>query len=114
MVLTKPTLLIDPKKCKENISYMAQKASNKGLSFRPHFKTHQSAAIGQWFFDEGVRKITVSSVDMAKYFAAQNWNDILIAFPLNFNELEEINTLAEKIDLHLTLENEEGLEFLKK
>ncbi len=76
---------------------MAQKAKAHNLIFRPHFKTHQSAEIGNWFKDEGVNKITVSSVQMAEYFAESGWKDILIAFPVNIRETEQINRLASKI-----------------
>jgi D-serine deaminase-like pyridoxal phosphate-dependent protein len=114
MHLTKPTLLIDPKKCKDNIWFMKKKAEDNNISFRPHFKTHQSIAIGKWFKEAGINKITVSSVDMAKYFANEGWEDILIAFPLNINELDEVNSLAKKINLSLTLENFEGLKALEK
>ena len=47
---------------------MARKAKDNGLIFRPHFKTHQSIEIGEWFRESGVNKITVSSLTMANYF----------------------------------------------
>ena len=40
-------------------------AASGKLSFRPHFKTHQSAEIGSWFRDFGVTRITVSSRESA-------------------------------------------------
>src|SRR6056297_3145541 len=99
-----PTLLLDSTKCKQNISNMVQKANEHKVAFRPHFKTHQSLEIGQWFKEKGVEKITVSSVSMAQYFA-QDWDDILIAFPVNIREIDEINQLAEKKKLHLLVES---------
>ena len=74
-----------------------------GLDFRPHFKTHQSAYIGQWIKDKGIEKCTVSSVKMAEYFAAHNWEDILIAFPVNIREASAINGLAESINLQILI-----------
>ena len=93
---------------------MAKKAKMNNLIFRPHFKTHQSAEIGNWFREEGVKKITVSSVQMAKYFAEEGWEDILIAFPVNILEIEKINQLASKIKLSLLIESKDSAEFLKK
>jgi len=93
---------------------MAQKAAEHSLSFRPHFKTHQSARIGGWFRAEGVDKITVSSVTMAEYFAKSGWNDILIAFPLNHPEIQQINKLAGKINLSVTIEALETIDYLNK
>jgi D-serine deaminase-like pyridoxal phosphate-dependent protein len=67
--ITKPTLIIDEAQVKANIQKMVKKCILNNIRFRPHFKTHQSIRIGKWFRKEGVRKITVSSVDMARYFA---------------------------------------------
>jgi D-serine deaminase-like pyridoxal phosphate-dependent protein len=74
-MITKPTLLIDKKKCKRNIEMMFLKAKINNVVFRPHFKTHQSLDIGQWFKELGVDKITVSSLEMAQYFSSE-WKDI--------------------------------------
>jgi D-serine deaminase-like pyridoxal phosphate-dependent protein len=82
------------------------------VAFRPHVKTHQSLAVARWLKEEGVAKITVSSLKMAAYFA-QEWYDITVAFPTNILEIETINTLASKIQLNLCVENVEVLEFLK-
>ena len=110
-MIIKPTLFIDEKKCRENINNMFSKVKTNKLEFRPHFKTHQSLEIGSWFKEVGVTKITVSSLSMAEYFSTQ-WNDITIAFPTNILEIETINTLAKKITLNLSIENEERILFL--
>jgi D-serine deaminase-like pyridoxal phosphate-dependent protein len=68
-------------------------AQKHSLAFRPHFKTHQSLELGNWFKDYGVTQITVSSLEMAEYFATQ-WNDITVAFPVNVLEINRINSLA--------------------
>ncbi len=91
---------------------MTQKAKESNVTFRSHFKTHQSAEIGDWFRDEGVTKITVSSLTMAEYFANAGWKDILVAFPVNILEIERIIALAPNIGLTLLLEAEEPLNFL--
>lgn len=105
MDITKPTLFVDLDRCRANIRRMAEKARKNKLVFRPHFKTHQSAAIGELFRAEGVEQITVSSISMAKYFAAAGWNDITVAFPTNVWEIEDIKELASKIKLNLTIES---------
>jgi D-serine deaminase-like pyridoxal phosphate-dependent protein len=53
----------------------------------------------------GVKAITVSSLDMAEYFAAAGWNDILIAFSLNLRQIDRIRALAQKIHLEVLVEN---------
>lgn len=109
-----PTLILDKKKCIANIERMALKAKAHQVKFRPHFKTHASAEIGNWYRDFGVTGITVSSVRMAGYFAQNGWDDITIAFPVNLREIGEINELAGKIKLNLLVESLDTIEFLMK
>ncbi|MCK7478155.1 MAG: alanine racemase [Candidatus Moduliflexus flocculans] len=109
MNFTKPALVLDEGRVRRNIERMAAKADGLGLRFRPHFKTHQSRSIGRIFRERGVEAITVSSVDMAAYFAADGWRDILIAFPLNILELAEIRRLAARVRLGLLVESTDGL-----
>jgi D-serine deaminase-like pyridoxal phosphate-dependent protein len=110
--ITQPTLLLDEARCLANIQRMVEKAKHNGVRFRPHFKTHQSAVIGEWFRPHGVTTITVSSVGMAQYFATHGWDDIAIAFPINLRQMEEINTLAATIHLELLAESSESIRFL--
>ena len=112
--ITKPTLLLDKDRAQRNIDSMVAKARNSAVALRPHFKTHQSAVIGEWFHERGVRAITVSSVDMAIYFAENGWNDITLAFPVNLRQIEAINRLAKKIKLNLLLESVETASRLDK
>ncbi|PWJ42155.1 alanine racemase [Sediminitomix flava] len=103
--ITSPTLLLDKKKCLRNIEDMTDKAFLNKIALRPHFKTHQSKEIGNWFRDFGVKAITVSSLKMAEYFAEDGWNDITVAFPTNILEINTINKLAQKIQLNLLVED---------
>ena len=75
---TKPTLFVNKQIALRNIQRMAAKAKQSNVRFRPHFKTHQSVDIGEWFRKFCVTAITVSSVEMAAYFAANGWADITI------------------------------------
>jgi len=68
-----PTFLINEAVAKKNIQVMVHKAKLNQIRFRPHFKTHQSAKIGNWYLDAGVRCIQASSVTMANYFAGAGW-----------------------------------------
>ena len=85
-----PTLILNEEQAKKNLMVMGKKASTQNIRFRPHFKTHQSAQIGEWFRDAGVTQITVSSAAMAEYFIENGWKDILIAFPVNIREIGKI------------------------
>ena len=109
-----PTLLLDKKICLSNIERMARKARDKNLSFRPHFKTHQSAEIGSWYREYAVSDITVSSFRMAAYFAKAGWKDILVAFPFNPNDLFQLNALSESAKVSILLDQYDTLPFLQK
>jgi D-serine deaminase-like pyridoxal phosphate-dependent protein len=111
--IVKPTLLLDKNRVLNNIEKMAGKAKASRVRFRPHFKTHQSAEIGNWFKDYGVHAITVSSLDMALYFAENGWSDITVAFLVNMLEIDKINKLAADIKLNLLIDSEEVLSALK-
>ncbi|MCF8296056.1 MAG: alanine racemase [Saprospiraceae bacterium] len=113
MEILRPTLLLNKQKCIANISAMAKKAKKHQLNFRPHFKTHQSAEVGQWYKDFGVNSITVSSVKMAEFFSKHGWNDITIAFPVNVREIMQINRLAEKVKLNILVTNIKALQYIK-
>lgn len=93
---------------------MAEKVSKSGVCFRPHFKTHQSAEIGEWFRHLGVEAITVSSVQMAVYFSQNGWKDVTIAFPVNRLEISEINELCRTVALGLLVESEDTVAFLQR
>ena len=112
--IERPTLLLDRERVLRNISRMVEKARASGVSLRPHFKTHQSATVGEWFRSAGVDRITVSSVDMAIYFAAHGWTDITIAFPVNVRQIHRINELASRIQLGLLVESLETVETLNE
>lgn len=114
MNIQKPTALLNPTIARRNIQRMVEKANQSGVRFRPHFKTHQSAEVGAWFREAGVSAITVSSVDMALYFAENGWHDITIAFPVNWLQIESINQLAAKMTLNLLVESVETVEFLQQ
>jgi len=109
-----PTLLLNETIARSNLRKMAAKAAKQSIRFRPHFKTHQSAAIADWFRGFGVEAITVSSVRMAQYFARNGWKDILIAFPVNLRELADIDNLAGDIRLGLLVESVESAKHLEK
>ena len=105
--ILKPTLLLDENAARANIRAMAGKARAAGVAFRPHFKTHQSLEIGEWFRAEGVERITVSSLDMAEYFAAGGWGDITLAFSANPRQIAGLDLLAGRVRLGLLVESPE-------
>ncbi len=112
--IIEPTLLLDEKRCRNNLQRMAEKAKANGIFLRPHFKTHQSKTIGDWAKDYGVNRIAVSSIRMAAYFAEAGWEDIIVAFPINTKEISRINEIASKTGLNLLLEDLESARYLEQ
>ncbi|MFC2114685.1 alanine racemase [Bacteroidota bacterium] len=103
-----PFFALDKSVCKENIQKMAEKACQSDVIFRPHFKTHQSIEISQWFREEGVEKICVSSLKMAMYFASAGWSDITIGMPVNINEADQLSELAKQVNLNILVSSVEA------
>ncbi len=101
--ITGPCLMIDREKCLDNIDRMVQKAKANDIIFRPHFKTHQSIAVGRWFREYGIDKITVSSLKMAYYFARNGWRDILVGIAYNPREYELYEKISAKCRTLITI-----------
>jgi len=110
--IQRPTIFLDQSKALHNLHRMVEKAKSNNLLLRPHFKTHQSAALGRWFSQSGIRQITVSSVKMAQYFANAGWDDITIAFPVNILEWDSIVTLARRIRIQVVVSSPHVIEEL--
>jgi D-serine deaminase-like pyridoxal phosphate-dependent protein len=112
--LSEPVLLLDPTRARRNIHRMAERARHAGVRLRPHFKTHQSQGVGRWFREAGVEAITVSSLAMAEYFAADGWNDITLAFPFHPGMRQRVEALAQRVHLAITIADPlalDGVEF---
>ncbi|HQQ98093.1 MAG TPA: alanine racemase [Cyclobacteriaceae bacterium] len=99
--ISRPTLLLDEAICKSNILSITSRASKAGVVLRPHFKTHQSHEIGRWFREAGVTSCTVSSIQMAEYFAMDGWTNITVAFPVNYLESDVIDRLAAQCHMNI-------------
>ncbi len=100
----KPQMVVDLQRAGNNITRVCEKMKRHGVFFRPHFKTHQCAAIGEQFRAFGVTAITVSSLDMAAYFAKHGWSDITLAVPVSHTQLQAINPVAKQVRLNLLVD----------
>jgi D-serine deaminase-like pyridoxal phosphate-dependent protein len=108
-----PVLLLNTTICKANIKNTTERIKQWGGVYRPHFKTHQSAVIGEWFRQEGVECITVSSFKMAEYFVAHGWKDITVAITATALHTEVIDELASKVNLNILVEDETTIRLLE-
>jgi len=110
--LERPRAVVLKQRALNNITRLLSKTNKYGYEFRPHFKTHQSREIGRWFKKAGVNGITVSSVEMAKYFADDGWDDITIAFPFFPGQIDLVNNISENCTLRLLVTNIEITKWL--
>ncbi|KAA9132789.1 hypothetical protein F3N42_06150 [Marinihelvus fidelis] len=108
-MIDSPTLLLDRDRALRNLHRMQDRAQAAGVGFRPHFKTHQSRAVGEWYREAGIDRITVSSIAMAEYFADAGWDDILVAFPLNPLALPRYQALGSRVRLATLVDNPAAL-----
>jgi len=104
-LIRRATLLVDERRARSNIETFVQRAANANVILRPHFKTHQSAKIAQWFGDAGVTRATVSSLGQARYFADHGWQDLTLAMGANPREVADYDDLAARIDLGLLVDH---------
>lgn len=107
--ITRPTLVIQKSRALKNIAKVLDKTSSRNILCRPHFKTHQSVEVGNWYRAAGIKAITVSSLEMAEKFARDGWRDIIIAFPYNPREAAAIDALARKVQLGILVESTESV-----
>lgn len=111
--LTHPIAVLDEVRCRRNIQNMAEKATKSNTVLRPHFKTHQSREVGRWFRERGVTGITVSTPEMARYFAEDGWADITLAFPFYPGQIEDVKQLQNTCDVRLFVSDKKTVSFLE-
>ncbi|WP_241384992.1 alanine racemase [Rhodococcus sp. CH91] len=79
---TTPALLVDRDILDRNIARMAESARARGMSLRPHAKTHKCLEIARRQLDAGARGLTVATVAEAEVFAEAGVDDLFVAYPL--------------------------------
>lgn len=109
LMLSEPVLRLDEARARRNIARMQARARMAGVVLRPHFKTHQSQTVGRWFREAGIDRITVSSLAMAEYFAADGWDDITLAFPFHPGMTQRADVLAKRLRFGIVLADLDGL-----
>jgi D-serine deaminase-like pyridoxal phosphate-dependent protein len=77
-----PALLVDRDVLELNIAETASLAATRGVSLRPHAKTHKSPDIARLQLAAGAVGLTVATVSEAEVFAAAGFTDLFIAYPL--------------------------------
>ncbi len=108
-----PALLVDLDKFETNLRTMAERASSAGLRFRPHAKTHKSAAIARQQMALGAVGVCCQKVSEAEALAAGGVYDILISNEVvDAKKLERLARLAATARIGVCVDSAEGVRAL--
>jgi D-serine deaminase-like pyridoxal phosphate-dependent protein len=109
-----PIGLVDLERTRANARRVAAYASEHGLGWRPHIKTHKSRTIASIQLDAGARGLTVATLREAEVMASLT-DDLLLAYPpVGTAKLERLVALPASVDLKVALDATEVLEALAR
>jgi D-serine deaminase-like pyridoxal phosphate-dependent protein len=77
-----PALVIDLDVVARNASGLVDELGSRGITLRPHAKTHKSVALARLQVDSGARGITVGNLGEAEVFAEGGLDDLFVAYPV--------------------------------
>jgi D-serine deaminase-like pyridoxal phosphate-dependent protein len=80
--LETPALVVDLGRTDAAIHTMGDAMRARGVTLRPHAKTHKSLAVGRRQVEAGAVGLTVGTLGEAEVFAAGGFDDLVIAYPL--------------------------------
>lgn len=97
--LRTPCYIVDVAVARANAAKMRQRFESFGIALRPHVKTHKTieGALLQTGGDR--RRITVSTLAEARFFADAGFDDILYAVPITADKLTEAGQLVQRLDV---------------
>lgn len=100
--LKTPSLVLDVQRVKANAARMSSKAGTLGVRLRPHIKTHKCIEVAKIQTAGHSGAVTVSTLAEAKAFAAEGFDDLTYAVPIEpgkFAELIEIVRSGAKLNV---------------
>lgn len=105
-----PAILIDVGILDRNIERMAESMRSRGISLRPHVKTHKTLEIAAKQLAAGATGLTVATIGEAEVFADGGASDIFIAYPLwvDARQAERLRALADECRIAVGVDSVEG------
>ncbi|HEX3831066.1 MAG TPA: alanine racemase [Solirubrobacteraceae bacterium] len=101
-----PALVVDRDVLIANVAAMAARARTAGVTLWPHAKTHKTAQIAALQREHGAAGITVATLAEAEYFAAEGFDEILLAYPpVGDWRLARLTELARRARLRVVLDD---------
>jgi D-serine deaminase-like pyridoxal phosphate-dependent protein len=112
--ITTPEVMIDVDVLDRNIARMASATSSRGVTLRPHAKTHKVLEIAAKQLAAGAVGLTVATIGEAEVFAADGITDIFIAYPLwvGVRHAERLRRLAETTRVTVGVDSAESAMFM--
>jgi D-serine deaminase-like pyridoxal phosphate-dependent protein len=77
-----PSICVDHGRMQRNIEGMIERLTAKGVTLRPHVKSHKSIEIGRRQLASGANGLTTATIGEAEVFVSAGVNDVFIAYPL--------------------------------
>jgi D-serine deaminase-like pyridoxal phosphate-dependent protein len=112
--LPTPAALVDLDRLQANCRWMSRRFAGRGVSLRPHVKTHKVPAIARMQVEGHSGGVTVSTLAEARAFAAAGFEDLCWALPLPPSRIDEALDLARGIRLSLLVEHPRTAELLER
>jgi D-serine deaminase-like pyridoxal phosphate-dependent protein len=96
-----PAVLVDEARLDQNLRSMAGRAAARGLTLRPHAKTHKSVEIARRQLGHGAAGISVATLGEAETFADAGLTEVFVAYPLwaDLDRAPRLRALAGRIQL---------------
>ena len=112
--LETPALLLDLDIMAANLAATAARLRDRGISLRPHAKTHKSVEIARCQLDHGAAGLTVATIGEAELFARHGFTDLFIAYPLFAAgaKAARLAELAGRVKLRVGVESVAGAQAL--
>lgn len=104
-----PIGYVDLGRVRSNAARIVAYASEHGLRWRPHVKTHKSLAIARIQLEAGARGLTVATAREAEVMATVT-DDLLVAYPpVGRGRIERLLALPAAVDAKVALDTPEAL-----
>ena len=107
--LPTPAVLVDLDVLERNIARQSERARAAGVRLRPHAKTHKCPEIARMQLAAGAAGISLAKTSEAEVFAAVEFDDIFIAYPVvGLGKAERLLPLSDKLRLAVGVDSVEG------
>jgi D-serine deaminase-like pyridoxal phosphate-dependent protein len=105
--LRTPCLVLDLGRVRRNAARMSEIARRNNVRLRPHIKTHKCIEVARIQTEYHDGAVTVSTLAEARAFAANDFNDITYAVPIERGKFGEAIEIARSVKLKLLTDDAE-------